>query len=911
MMLTRLRLRNVKSYVDETIEFMPGINSISGENGHGKTTILEAIGYALFDHLPYPERDFLRRGTKSGSVELEFVGDDEIPYTLKRKVGGSDISLHTPLGKITGKKDVQDWLIDNLFPHVRDARELRSIFENTLGVPQGSFTTAFAQTPSARKSVFDTILGVDEYKNAYTELRTTVNTVEEHINQLEKQKIELETRTENFDELKREKTELQTQTTRLSEDMEKTQKRLEELDSRKKELETVREQLQELEKRLQTLRASRDVAIQQLSRIQREIEQAEAAEKKALELEEKHREYEESEQTLRQLYARREQRSKDSQTINNLKSRLEVLQEREQRKRELEQQITQLSREKEQLLPLAEKQERVEREIETIERELKEPLQRLIYEKRVLQREQERAEELKERIKTLQGEIEQLQPRAKTQERLTTEIKEKEQDIKVVQSEIAELERKKAQTGRTNQCPLLEGIHCTFVKDFETYFTEEIKRRQKTLSSLQTQMHKLESEVEALGNPGEKITQNTALITSAQQELEKLTHLREKTNEITEQFKSLSRRFQQYLPETLKGEEEEQEQIEQLLSRLRSEVDSLDDARAKLKTREERLHEVQSELEQLSDIPGQINTLQQELQEQENFQKKYAGLDETITVIEGKIEKLKEAHESYLQNRALARKKPDLTREHSAFTQQLQGLQMQISEVETEQSRLKTGFNEAELQRITGEVLEENRKLSGQQSALKEKKQQLQRLQEELAQMETNLRELATIRKKLKDARGIHSYVSFIRDLLNNSGQLIVLEMINQIARDATDIYCELMNDHSLELHWSEDYNIIITENGEERHFTQLSGGEQMSAALAVRLSLLKTISKSDIVFLDEPTTNMDAQRRENLAHQIQHIHGFKQIFIISHDDTFNEQSDHTIHVEKTRGESHINTCNT
>jgi len=155
MMLTELRLKNVKSYKDATIEFKPGINGITGENGHGKTTILEAIGYALFDSLPYPERDFIRYGTQSGSVELDFLADDEITYTITRKIGGSDIRLATPLGTITGKKDVMDWLIDNIFPFVGDQKGLRSIFENAVGVPQGSFTTAFAQTPAVRRSIFD------------------------------------------------------------------------------------------------------------------------------------------------------------------------------------------------------------------------------------------------------------------------------------------------------------------------------------------------------------------------------------------------------------------------------------------------------------------------------------------------------------------------------------------------------------------------------------------------------------------------------------------------------------------------------------------------------------------------------------------------------------------------------------
>lgn len=52
--------------------------------------------------------------------------------------------------------------------------------------------------------------------------------------------------------------------------------------------------------------------------------------------------------------------------------------------------------------------------------------------------------------------------------------------------------------------------------------------------------------------------------------------------------------------------------------------------------------------------------------------------------------------------------------------------------------------------------------------------------------MESKLKELTKIERNLKDEKNLHSYVSFIRDLLNSSGQLIVLELINEIANDAT-----------------------------------------------------------------------------------------------------------------------------
>ncbi len=96
------------------------------------------------------------------------------------------------------------------------------------------------------------------------------------------------------------------------------------------------------------------------------------------------------------------------------------------------------------------------------------------------------------------------------------------------------------------------------------------------------------------------------------------------------------------------------------------------------------------------------------------------------------------------------------------------------------------------------------------------------------------------------------------------------------------------------------DNGIILEENGYDRPFINLSGGEQMAAALSVRLALLKQLSDIRLAFFDEPTTNMDAARRERLAEQISHIterKTFDQLFVISHDDTFEGYVDNVVSV--------------
>ena len=60
----------------------------------------------------------------------------------------------------------------------------------------------------------------------------------------------------------------------------------------------------------------------------------------------------------------------------------------------------------------------------------------------------------------------------------------------------------------------------------------------------------------------------------------------------------------------------------------------------------------------------------------------------------------------------------------------------------------------------------------------------------------------------------------------------------------------------------------------------------------------------ADIAFFDEPTANLDDHRRDNLAEQILSVKGFSQLFVISHDDTFEQDTDHVVRVEKVNGAS-------
>ena len=86
MHITKIELENIKSHTESKFEFQRGTTAITGSNGAGKTTIIEAVAWTLFDLLDYKKDDFVRRGIKTkGVVRVTFESSlDEREYTIYR-----------------------------------------------------------------------------------------------------------------------------------------------------------------------------------------------------------------------------------------------------------------------------------------------------------------------------------------------------------------------------------------------------------------------------------------------------------------------------------------------------------------------------------------------------------------------------------------------------------------------------------------------------------------------------------------------------------------------------------------------------------------------------------------------------------------------------------------------------------
>ena len=163
MYITKIELEDIKSHSKSNFEFERGTTAIMGENGSGKTTIIEAIAWVLFDLLDYKKSDFVRRGKKKGVVKVTFESSlDERFYVVYRDTNTGynvyDSSLKTRIAD--KKEEVKRFLWQHI--GVEAGTDLETLFRRAIGVPQGTFTAIFLESPTERKKAFDKLLKVEE-----------------------------------------------------------------------------------------------------------------------------------------------------------------------------------------------------------------------------------------------------------------------------------------------------------------------------------------------------------------------------------------------------------------------------------------------------------------------------------------------------------------------------------------------------------------------------------------------------------------------------------------------------------------------------------------------------------------------------------------------------------------------------
>ncbi|HEX7969718.1 MAG TPA: hypothetical protein VF502_15960, partial [Stellaceae bacterium] len=282
----------------------------------------------------------------------------------------------------------------------------------------------------------------------------------------------------------------------------------------------------------------------------------------------------------------------------------------------------------------------------------------------------------------------------------------------------------------------------------------------------------------------------------------------------------------------------------------------------------------------------------------------FATLDDELHTLHETIDRTREAHNRHLQYQQAAQRLPEHERAAREAQHAAESTSQERDRATAAHEAARATFDPAEFQRVNQQVDELGAERGRATEELRHTQEQSAQLQREIARVEALLDDLRAAGDERDSLKATEEMLQQFRETIKEAGPNIMKALLRQISIEANRIFGEIMGDRSAQLSWEADYEIILRRDGKERTFAQLSGGEQMSAALAVRLALLRSLTRLDIAFFDEPTQNMDDERRGNLADQIRRVRGFDQLIVISHDDTFEQGLDSVIHLEKRNGET-------
>lgn len=809
MQILSIHLKNIKSHRDRELNFVKGINVLSGNNGAGKSTILEAIGYALFgvdaqDFVGNINR-FITIGEKKGEVTVTFAADDGETYKVSRSVGaGSKWLLYREMG---GSFEVEEHAgvtetevrIKGLLG-LDSGRPLADQYKLVIGPFQNEFLGPFIiKQPTKRQEAFDEILGIDAWRKTYKGTSTMLSSVK---NRVEVIKAEIEGKLEQVAVLPDKKKELKELITTFEAEQKnllknqngltEKEKELADLDKQEKDITGIKNEIRILENRMQDGKGK-------ITDQEKQVKEAE----KAIEVMEKCR--------------------AGKEAFEKADASLKILRDQEKQRRLIEKNINELEKESS---ALKQKMEHENREVEKTAKELAEEEGRLKIEQQGLTADKG-LESAAARLPGLKKEEEKLHL-------LKGALKGRLEGLNEGKEKLAE-----------GICPFFKE-ECQNIKGKapEDVFTNRVNDLDKENLDIDKRLEEVGKEIKAAENA-----------------VKQLDAIKLKGQELERQFKKLFK----------KQEDNNKRKLE------------IDKTGKTLEEAEKKTGARKNDLE------------------------KYSRLDIEITDTEKIKAENQAARDTFFTNEKDAKELNNRRDSLSKMLKLMEELTLELDVKQKAYTKLEKEYN----QQKHVEVRSAKEKLVGDIAAQKQKIDSMNRdklrLEDEIKKMEQIKKEINDRLAQRKRLEQKEELVKFLRNKIFNNVSAQLSERFREEISLRADIIYRNIAETDEELFWGDKYQIVLRDmqDGEIRERTddQLSGGQIMSAVVALRLALLQTIG-ARVAFFDEPTSNLDAVRRINLAHAFRAIdigqeevteHWYDQLFLISHDVNFTEITDQII----------------
>jgi len=172
MHFKKLKIKNIRSYNEEEINFPLGSILLSGEVGAGKTSVLLAIEYAIFGLQPGQKGNlFLRNNSDYGEVSLTFaVGGKDVIIERRLKRTQRGISNEYAALTVDGERmessltEIKSKIVGLLGYPSEFVKKNNLLYRYTVHSPQEKMKQIILEDPETRLTILRHVFGIDKYK---------------------------------------------------------------------------------------------------------------------------------------------------------------------------------------------------------------------------------------------------------------------------------------------------------------------------------------------------------------------------------------------------------------------------------------------------------------------------------------------------------------------------------------------------------------------------------------------------------------------------------------------------------------------------------------------------------------------------------------------------------------------------
>jgi len=611
MIIKSIHLKNIRSYVDEKIEFDRGIILFEGDIGSGKTSILMAIDFALFGN---STRDFyerlLRKGANRGSVEILFEHNGReyrVFRALEKKgrgISNTESYVETEEGKIQlGASEIRHYILNLLGVNVEGRRRKSlPIVKYAIYTPQETMKEILEGNSEERMEVIRKIFKLDEYKIARENAKNVASGIlaEARIaKDLEEMIEELEN---EIGEREKERKELLDAISALENKLIEKGKEMEEIEGKWNDIKRKREKYEELRNKLREINGRRRGKEEYVDRIKREIEEIEGKKKRVEEIKSQALRYEELERRRDELGKRIDELNRMEREIRASQERLKYLLEKVKKGEEKKKEIEKIRRKIGALEEEVKRKKEIEEELEKLrekDSELRGKIGHLNFRLNELERERQDYEHL--------GAVCPKCKRPLTEEHKRKLIEENASEIERTREEIRKISREKVEIEKR-------------IKSLEDALNK-IMEASKALAILRRDMENAKRDMEE----GENARKESEVIRKKIEnfDFDSLKRVREEMNNVEKEMRDLKRVWMEY--NTLKKEVEKE-------ARLRAELREATDILRKLMGEEKKYED-------------ELKGLGYSSEEYERINEEYLEISKTLRSLETELREKKRREE--------------------------------------------------------------------------------------------------------------------------------------------------------------------------------------------------------------------------------------------------------------------------